>query len=82
MITATTVAGRVRLWLQRHPDQPVPRWLVEELLAAVERDRDYGPDPAGERLGLAEGRLSIAQIAARSGEPPEEVKARIYGGQV
>lgn len=79
MITAITVAGRVRAWLDRYRDQAVPRWLVEELLAAVERDRQHA-STGGERLGLAEGRLTVAQIAARSGEEPEQVITRIYGG--
>ena len=64
--------------MDRHPDDPVPRELVARLLGAVERDR-LTHDPTVERLGLAEGWLTLAEAARDAGETVEAAKARIYG---
>lgn len=80
-ITATTIGAQVRAWMDRHPHDPVPRDMVARLLGAIDRDR-LTHDPPIERLGLAEGWLTLAEVARAAGETVDEAKARIYGRAV
>lgn len=66
----TDAPARMRRYLARHPGQPVPAWLVAELLDAIELDR--------RRLQLAEGETTLAQLARRAGCTPDQLKEQLY----